>query len=338
MMSSHLVFNGVEDDLKARLEEYWQKKLPRLEKRLVPYRPDLQEIRLTVYRHKNSRREWFEVRGVIHLPTGTLAVEEENVDAFAALDGVVDRVTEEIKRHKELVRKDYVFKRKGRHRADLSAAGPLLLRDAEGGRREDFFWLLRPRLGDLRDHARREISILERKGKLHPGEVEVEDLLDEVLVRAWERFPKRPQVVPLNLWLIRLLHETLESWTKGEPRPHKSLEEKAPSKPDKADEKEWWAELLGPPDMTTLGDLIVGDSGEGNWDEMDAEEQRDRVLSLLAELPAAQRQAFLLHVLEDYDTAEIAMIQDRPESEVKADIESARQTLKERLTLAEMAK
>jgi DNA-directed RNA polymerase specialized sigma24 family protein len=58
----------------------------------------------------------------------------------------------------------------------------------------------------------------------------------------------------------------------------------------------------------------------------------DRVLSVLGELPAARRQAFLLHVLEDYDPAEIAMIQDRPESEVKADIELARQTLKERLT------
>ena len=49
------------------------------------------------------------------------------------------------------------------------------------------------------------------------------------------------------------------------------------------------------------------------------------------QLPAARRQAFLLHVLEDYDTAEIAMLQDRPESQVKADIEAARQTLRGRL-------
>ena len=55
------------------------------------------------------------------------------------------------------------------------------------------------------------------------------------------------------------------------------------------------------------------------------------MLSLLGELPAAQRQAFLLHALEDYDTAEIAMLQDRPESQVKADIEAARQTLRKRL-------
>jgi DNA-directed RNA polymerase specialized sigma24 family protein len=44
-----------------------------------------------------------------------------------------------------------------------------------------------------------------------------------------------------------------------------------------------------------------------------------------------QRQAFLLHALEDYRVAEIAMLQDRPEKEVRADIEAARHTLQERL-------
>jgi DNA-directed RNA polymerase specialized sigma24 family protein len=58
------------------------------------------------------------------------------------------------------------------------------------------------------------------------------------------------------------------------------------------------------------------------------------LLSLLAKLPATQRQAFMLHALENYNTAEIAMLQDRPESEVKADIEKARQTLQERLLAA----
>ena len=41
-MSSHLVLSGVDDAVKARLEKYWEKKLPRLEKLLVPYRTDLQ--------------------------------------------------------------------------------------------------------------------------------------------------------------------------------------------------------------------------------------------------------------------------------------------------------
>ena len=34
-MSSHRVFNGVDDAVKQSLESYWEKKLPRLEKLLV---------------------------------------------------------------------------------------------------------------------------------------------------------------------------------------------------------------------------------------------------------------------------------------------------------------
>jgi RNA polymerase sigma factor (sigma-70 family) len=308
---------------------------------LVPYRTELQDIRLTVYRHQqNPQRSWYEVRGVIHLPTGTLAAEANDKDPRAALDRVTDELAAEIKRHKEHVRKDYVYKRKSRRRAGLKAVGPLLQRDAEAGRREDFFRLLRPQLRVLRDQARRELRILELQGVFHRGEVTVADLLDEVLIRAWQRFADRPRHLSLDLWLTDLLHDTLEQWIKQEPRPHVSLEEKAGEpRPDEAPqvgEQEWWAALLGDVEETfTLEDLIPDTKAAEVWDELEAEEQRERLLSLLGGLPASQRQAFLLYALEDYDPAEIAMLQDRPESEVKADIEAVRQMLRDRLLAGE---
>jgi RNA polymerase sigma factor (sigma-70 family) len=341
-MSSHLVFNGVDDAVKARLEAYWAKKLPRLQKVLVPYRTDLQEIRLTVYRHQQGpQRSWYEVRGAIHLPTGTLAAQADDKDPQAALDRLTDALVTEIKRHKEHVRHDYVFKRKRRERADLSAAGPQLKEHVEAGRQEDFFRLLRPHLRFLRDHARHELRVLELNGMLHRREVTVADLLDEVASRAWERFADRPRHLSLDLWLTDLLHETLEEWVKQEPRPHDSLEEKPDEAPPNAvppmeerqekEEAEWWDELSPFEHTILLEDLIPGSDETDAWDGLEAEEQRERVLSLLQKLPATQRRAFLLHALEDYDTAEIAMLQDRPESEVKADIEAARQTLRDRL-------
>jgi RNA polymerase sigma factor (sigma-70 family) len=343
VMSSHLVFNGCDDAVKARLEPYWAKKLQKLQKLLVPYRTDLQEIDLTVYCHQQSpQREWYEARIAIHLPTGTLAAQANDKDPRVTLNRATDTIISEIKRHKERVRHDYLFKRKSRHRADLSAAGPLLQRDVEGGRREDFFRLLRPQIRFLSDHARRELRILEPEGLLHRREVTVADLLDEVVTRAWQQFADRPRNVPLDLWLTNLLHETLEQLVKQEPRPHVSLEEKSeqalPSevppmeaKQEKL-EKEWWDEL-SPFEQTVLLEDLVPDAEETEaWDELEGEEQRNQLLSLLGELPATQRQAFLLHALENYDTAEMAMLQDRPESQVKADIEAARQTLRDRLT------
>jgi RNA polymerase sigma factor (sigma-70 family) len=342
MMSTHMVFNGCDDAVKARLQAYWARKLPRLQKLLVRYRTDLQEIRLTVYCHpQGPERRWYEARADIHLPTGTLAARADDKDPQVTLDRITDALATEIKRHKERVRHEYLFKRKARSRADLSAAGPQLQREAEIGRREDFFRLLRPLLRFLRDHARRELRILEEKGTLHRGEATVADLLDEVLSLAWQRFADRPRQLPLDLWLTDLLHETVEGWIKQEPRPHVSLEEKpemalpstVPPMEEKQakEEKEWWDEVPPFEETVLLEDLIPGSEGTEASEELEAEEERNRVLSLLGELPAAQRQAFLLHALENYDTAEIAMLQDRPENQVKADIEAARQTLRDRL-------
>jgi ribosomal subunit interface protein len=335
-MSSHLVFNGVNDAVKTRLETYWAEKLPRLQKFLVRYNKDLKEIRLTVSQHRqNSHRSWYEARAVIHLPTGTLAADADDEDTQVALDRVVDKLVAELRRHRERVRHDYIDKRKVRDRADLGAAEPLLERDRENQRRDDFSRLLRPHLRFLRHHAHRELTFLEQQGVLHRGEVTVDDLLDEVLVRAWQRFADRPRHLSLDLWLTDLLHETLANWIEQEPRPHVSLKDKAgdvlPDEVPQEDEDEWWAELLGEDESLTLEDLITDREGTSAWDQLDSREQTDHLLSLLGELPPAQRQAFLLYALEDYTTYEIATLQDRPEREVKADIEAARQMLRERL-------
>jgi ribosome-associated translation inhibitor RaiA len=124
IMATHIVFQDCEDNVKHRVEAYWEKKLPRLLKLLSSYRPDQFEIRLTVVHHQEPRFR-YELRGVIHLSSGTLVAEVHDKDPHAAIDKIVDTLIPEIKRHKELVRKDFVFKRKSRDREALSAAGPV---------------------------------------------------------------------------------------------------------------------------------------------------------------------------------------------------------------------
>lgn len=80
-MSSHLVLSGIDDAVKARLEKYWEEKLPRVQRLLLPYPTDLREIRLTVSHHQDTHRSWYEGRAVIHLPTGTLAAEANDKDS-----------------------------------------------------------------------------------------------------------------------------------------------------------------------------------------------------------------------------------------------------------------
>ncbi len=328
-MHTHWVFNGCEERLKASLQAYWDKKQPRLEKLLRPFRPELRELRLTVYRHEQPPR--WEVRGVLHLPTGTLAAEETEADYKPVLDRVAYVLVREIKRHKERLRRDYVYRRKNRRREELIAVGPMLERDAMQGRRQAFFDLLRPLLRSLHEHARRELRILELEDNLPRGEVTAADLVDEVLTRAWQKFAERPSRRPLDLWLIDLLHEVVGQW-RQQPLPVAMMGEvKQDAESSKDKEEEWWRELLEETEPLAMEELVPSGDGNSAWERLEAEEQRKWLLQLLAELPAPCRQAFVLHALEGYDTAEIAMVQDRPEAEVKSDIEAARQTLRTRL-------
>lgn len=152
----------------------------------------------------------------------------------------------------------------------------------------------------------------------------VDDIRRRRLEAHWSK--KGPRLEKLPAPSPEALRET---------RPHRSLHERAdelqPDGPPREDEELWWAELLGQEEVVGLEDLIPDTEGTEPWRRLEAEEQRDRLLALIAGLPHARRQALLLHAMEGYATDEIAMLQDRPEDEVKADIESARKWLKGRL-------
>src|ERR1700749_4833773 len=118
-MNGHVVFIQVDDGLKSRRKAHWDKSLPRIRKVLPRRSADATEIRLTVHRHpKTPSYALFEVRAVADMPVGTVAAESSGDNPEQAIDQVVDTVVEEIKRRRELARKDYLWKRKNRNRAD----------------------------------------------------------------------------------------------------------------------------------------------------------------------------------------------------------------------------
>jgi RNA polymerase sigma factor (sigma-70 family) len=326
-MADHLVFQDCDDAVKQRVETYWGKKLPRLKKLLADYGPELYEIRLTVAEHRQKpSRVLYELRGVIHLPSGTLVAEANDPDPHRAIDKVVDTLDPEIVRHKELVRKDFLFKRKARQREDLNVAASALQRHKDVDARDEFVKLLRPLLQALRSHARRELRVLEIEGSLQEGEAAVDVVLDDLVELAWQQFRERPRNMSLRVWLTDLLHETLEQRIKQQPRTHEHRASEAPQ----ADDQRRSNRAIEEDDIPNLSDLAPGWESTEAWDNLQSGEQSERLMSLLSRLPTQQRQAFMLYAIEDFKPDEIAMIQDRTEAEVSADIEAAQQTLKER--------
>lgn len=251
-----------------------------------------------------------------------------------ALGGAADKLEETLKR--SLARRGSLFKRRVRERAELAEVAPLLDRDMEIGEQEDFIKLLRPLLGHIGHHARRELQILEASGTLHPGQVIFTDLLDEAMTRAWLQFSDRPSWMSLDLWLTKMLDEILEEKACQTEQSHETLygqsKELLQQNVPQIGNHEWWICLLGEDEMKIDDNAVPG--RQSAWAEafLEAEEIMFGVHAQLGRLPRTKRQAFVLNVLEAYDPSQIAKLQCRSELEVRNDIESARDQLRERLS------
>lgn len=108
-MADHVVFHECSPGVKGAIQEYWQRKQRRLEKLLVHFPDDQRNVRLSVRRYP----ERYEAHAVIRLPTGALVAQADshNRDYQEALDIVADRLAEEIRRHKDVLRRDDLFRR-----------------------------------------------------------------------------------------------------------------------------------------------------------------------------------------------------------------------------------
>lgn len=261
-----------------------------------------------------------------------ITVSHEGSSISQAVNGATDKLEKTLKR--TLQRKGSLYKRRVAEREEWTAAGPRLQQDVTTGQQEDFKKVLRPLLGRLGQHARRELRIMEANGTLYPGQIMLSDLLDETVTRAWLEFADRPQWLALDLWLTKIVDQVLEEQNEQNRRNQMSVDRSAEAVAEnvpQVDEQEWWMWLLGEGDAEVSENAIV--SGESTWAEgiLEAEELLHRIHLLLGELPTLQRRAFVLNVFEAYEIAEIAMLQDRPQEEVQTDIQSVRDRLQERL-------
>lgn len=250
-----------------------------------------------------------------------------------AVGGAAATLAKTLKR--TLGRKGSLFKRRARARAEFTAVDPLLQHDVDVGNEEDFLTLLRPLLEYLREYADRELRILEGNGLLLPDQVAAADVLSEVLSRAWLQFAGRRRQMPLDLWLVSLLDETLGDRTKLEAPLTCLLDQHADEArsgdPFPVDIQPRRKRLFGENETTTLRNAISRDESDSAAEQLEADELKSHVHSMLGALPKAKRQAFALNFLKAYEPLEIAMLQDRAEVEVQADIDAVRNALVERL-------
>lgn len=94
----------------------------------------------------------------------------------------------------------------------------MLTREAESagwtkvlaGDRSEFWRLVNPLLEELREAAQRERDYLVAVGDLHSDRVVPDELVHEVLARAWEDRHRKPDDLEVKAWLLGLMYRLLD--------------------------------------------------------------------------------------------------------------------------------
>ncbi|MBP7052985.1 MAG: HPF/RaiA family ribosome-associated protein [Phycisphaerae bacterium] len=329
-MSDHMVFQGCTGWEKEAIRSYWLQKMPRIERLLTRFPEDQRELRLTATR-KPKR---FEVRAALLLPTGSLVAEASSSTDRDAVDAVASKLAGVVRRHKEVIRREHLYRKK-QHREELSRRVEALLEpQTEKLDQNAFFDLLAPLMARLRDHAHRELTLAQFQGQIGQEEVTVNDLLDETILRAWTQLDRRDLAVPLDVWLTRLLHDVLDEQTAhaqgvvsldGEVDGLDAGREAAAGRlPDDAPV---WEE----PQTVTFDDVLPSREVAEPWEKLAAIDQMRWVLDQLSEVASVRRRAFTLHLLDGWEPEDVAMIQSRSVAEVRADIEAVQEMLQRRM-------
>ncbi|MEJ2582694.1 MAG: integrase, partial [Acidobacteriota bacterium] len=306
-----------------------QRKIPRLSRLLARFPSDTRNLRLGL----TKRGPIFETRAVLVLPSATLVATAAADTFHESLDVVADKMAREIRRHTDTLTRESVNRRRRARRDDWLRVDDHLREYHRGDFREEFFEIIRPVLRNLQQHAGRELVLAQLSGDLPSGFTTVSELVNEVIVSAWERFDQRPDDLPLESWLVNLLHEALETMSEAEEcvpleEPVGTDDPRFEIEPGwRAENEPFWEEAR----PLTYQDVLSGDDISEDVVEHSAIDQEKGVFRLLRDIEKLRRRTFTLRILEGWGEEEIAMLQGRATGEVRHDVEEVRAVLRDRI-------
>jgi len=318
-MHVHWAYFGCSKEDEEQLQRHWEDDQRRLHSRLGAFGDEPAELELVAYR-QDEAPEW-QIHSALHLPARTVVIEAAQREPGEALEGVVSGLIDEIDRLADAPER-VTFRREG-----LEGIVPILKRCRQEGRSDVFCAWLAPAVASLAPHVRRELRVREMESGLATGQLVPADVLDEVLVQAYDRFARRPEKLPLELWLLQLAGEVLEASCRTVAE--ESLEERVetPSTEPRQSSRDSWIEWATSSETIEMGELLPAMPGSSAWDSLDMETKNAETDKMLASLPRLQRQALVLNTVYGFSLAEVADFQNRAEDDVTFEVDEAKRSI-----------
>jgi DNA-directed RNA polymerase specialized sigma24 family protein len=329
-METHWFFSGCDTEHETLVARCWDERLLELEGKLNALPAEPSELHVAVH-YDDDRPRW-EVQMALHLPGTTLATDSAGDRVEEVFDRVLGALARQIDEQDEQP-----------SAAELPAASAslvgLLRRNHSQGRSDAFCGLLEPALRRLTGYLENALGTLESEDGLPSEEVTVDDVLNEAMAHAWDRFGQYdrhgsdsqhppPEGQPLDQWLRELVDDVLRQ--SNRPLAQRSLDEEVGEPADDVEDplRDAWTESGGYQQTIELADMLTGHPGVDSWDRLSDAAKKSRVAESLDALPRDQRQALVLSLTEGYSVAQIADFQGRSAREVQQDIDTAQQALR----------
>lgn len=220
---------------------------------------------------------------------------------------------------------------------------------ASEGKRDEFFREIIPLLKPLRSYIKRRLRGARLTQRANIPVLSSVDMLDDVVLEAYEKFNRKPKRLTLEQWLYRLANEEFARYvSKRRPteKRRKSLEtltqtelrtlEEMPITAD-ADGEVWFPEELDDSEYQALEFLppAFDDTPE---QQLERREQILEIIRTLAKLSERERTVFELYVVEGFSKGAVARISGVPTDEVPRIAEKVKEHIRQAIAANQESK
>jgi RNA polymerase sigma factor (sigma-70 family) len=281
----------------------------------------------------------FRVSVTLEVPQKTLAAREEGRDPEPAIRGAFEGIEKQLEEYRSRGRGEHWWKRVDRRRE--------LKRMKAGGtptaQREDPQWflaLVEPHLLNVRPVVGHVLRYAEARGDLPPGEVELDEIIDEALVRAYDEFSRgrRPENIRSRLVQFALseIREAVKHAQIDRTR-MVHIEEDLPEVPPPLDVSTLGDEILEfyqPDEDLRVEDVVPNLEVPPPDKIVESRELAQCVRAALNSLSPEKRSALTLRYIVGLTGKELADSLGKTEADVERLIEEARAQIREELIAA----
>jgi RNA polymerase sigma factor (sigma-70 family) len=331
-MKQELEFKGF--DPTPGIRSLIERQIERLDRKSQSLPGDVLFLRCAV--EEVPVRKLTRVTVVLVVPQNTLAAKEEAHDAEAAVQSAFQEIEKQLEAYKSSLRGEHWWKRvERRWELKLQRAGV-----AAGAASEDpqwFFKLVEPHLAKLREVGGRVLNYVEARGDLPPNDLELDDVVDAALARAYDEFSKERAPEDIRSRLIRFALDEIKAEVKRAKTDRTRavhLEERVPKTPPTEEVSTLGDEILDfyQPDEELKVEDVVPDLEIPRPDQTaETNELRRCVRAALRGLPQDARRALTLRYIVGLHGTELAKSLGKREADVKRLIDDALMSLREKL-------